>query len=304
MHPTIGLVAPASGITKEQFEVATNYLHQQGFKLKYPDELNVQHPFYTAGSKEQRAFLLNQALNDPDIDILLCVKGGYGSCQILDLLDKNILSSTDKIFLGYSDITLLNLFFLKNAPNLKIYFSPNLIDIAYALKDKNTYFLEYFSSFLKHQLKIDIFTSLLKQTKVFRNGIASGELVGGTLTIILNSLGTSFEIDTYNKILFIEETKEYFFKIERMLYQLKYAGKFENVKGIILGDFSSSLDYRIPFGKDIEQLLYDFFKEYKYPILYNFPIGHGFSKIPVPINRFVSLDTREENFGLSAKDVL
>ena len=145
---------------------------------------------------------------------------------------------------------------------------------------------------------------LLSQTKILKHGRAHTQIIGGTLTIMMNCLGTPFELDTNNKILFIEDKKEYAFKVERMLYHLKHAHKLDNIKGLIIGKFFETPEYHIPFGKDMETMFLDFFKDYDIPILYNFPLGHCDNKIPIPLNRTILLDTQKPNFGLRSTDLL
>ena len=303
-NKSISIVAPASWIKEEYLVLAQNFLENEGFDLKCASQIHYRENSYTAGSDEERVNALHNAFQDKDTDIILCAKGGYGSARILELLDKNIINNSQKKFLGYSDITLLNLFMAKYAPETKVYFSPNLIDIAYLNADKAHPTIKYFLSFLNGNPDHEAFSKLLQQAKILKHGVAKGKIIGGTLTILINTLGTPFEIDTDGKILFIEDKKEFAFKVERMLYHLKYAGKLKNIKGIIVGKFFETPEYHIPFGRTMEEMFLDFFKDYDIPILYNFPLGHDQYKMPLPLNKEVKIDTRQVNFGLSAVDML
>lgn len=296
----ISIIAPASWIKEEYLTCAVQFLRNSGFDVKCANQVHAVENSYMAGTDEERIYAIHEAFNDKDTDIILCAKGGYGCSRILDKLDKNIINNPNKLFLGYSDVSILNLFFAKYAPKTKIYFSPNLIDIAYLNADINHPTLKYFTSFLSGKPDETAFSKLLRQTTVLKHGKCSGELIGGTLTILMNTLGTPFEIDTNNKILFIEDKKEYVFKVERMLYHLKHAGKLNSIKGLIVGKFFETPEYHIPFGRDMKTMFSDFFKNYDIPILYNFPLGHNENKMPIPLNKMVCIDTQKENFGLSA----
>lgn len=301
---TISVVAPASWIKEDYLRTAVEFLEKFDFNVKCADQVHFTNQSYMAGSDEDRIAAIHQAFLDPNTDIILCAKGGYGTSRILDRLDKKIVNKANKIFLGYSDITLLNLFLLKNAPLTRTYFSPNLIDIAYLNSDITKPTLRYFINFLNGIPDETSLFQLVSQARVLKSGKAQGELVGGTLTILMNTLGTPFEIETDNKILFIEDKREYAFKVERMLYHLKHCGKLDNIKGLIVGKFFETPEYHIPFGKSMEEMFVDFFKDYDIPIVYNFPLGHDDNKIPLPLNRKIQLDTDSINFGLKAIDLL
>ena len=201
---TISIVAPASWIKDEYLDTSINFLKQNGFNIKCAPQVRFTPNSYMAGSDEERISALHQAFQDEETDIILCAKGGYGTSRILDKLNVKILNNPNKIFLGYSDISLLNLFLTKYAPLTNVYFSPNLIDIAYLNCDSKENTLKYLLNFLSRQPDDDSFTALLRQTKVLKNGNATGKLIGSTLTIMMNCLGTPFELDTNNKILFID----------------------------------------------------------------------------------------------------
>jgi muramoyltetrapeptide carboxypeptidase len=105
-------------------------------------------------------------------------------------------------------------------------------------------------------------------------GTATGTLVGGNLSLIAHLTGTPCDIDTKGKILFLEDVGEYIYNIDRMLYQLKRSGKFEELKALIIGGFTETKDTVMPFGKDVNEVIYDVIKEYNYPVCFEFPVGH------------------------------
>ena len=204
----ISIVAPASWIKDEYLFSAVNFLKSNGFKLKYAEQVRQTQNSYTAGSDADRINSLHEAFQNPETDIILCAKGGYGTSRIIDKLDVNILNNPHKIFLGYSDISLLNFFLIKYAPLTKVYFCPNLIDIAYLNCNPQENTLKYLINFLHRLPDQATLNQLLSQTKILKHGRAHTQIIGGTLTIMMNCLGTPFELDTNNKILFIEDKKD------------------------------------------------------------------------------------------------
>ena len=302
--PTISIIAPASWIKEEYLNTAICFLEKNNFMVKCSNQVHFTEKSYMAGTDEERIDAIHNAFTDHETDIILCAKGGYGTSRILNALNHNIINNPQKKFLGYSDITLLNLYLQKYAPETKTYFSPNAIDIAYLNANINEPTLQYLVHFLHNETDYLSFSKLISQTKILKNGKAFGNTIGGTLTILMNSLGTPFEIDTHNRILFFEDKREFAFKVERMLYHLLHAGKLETIKGVIVGKFFETPEYHIPFGKDMETMFSDFFKNYDIPILYNFPLGHCDNKMPIPLNRHISIDTQKQFFGLNPLDFL
>lgn len=301
MTKTISIIAPASWITQEYLDLSVAFLKQQGFKIKVSEQVTKRHG-YMAGTDNERLVALYNAFEDKEVDIILCAKGGYGSSRLLSQIDFARLNH-EKIFCGYSDITLLNLALLKNTQKPQIFFSPNLIDISYLNNDINHPSLSYLVKSLSNTFDLNLFSNLISQTEVIKEGKAIAPIIGGTLTILMTSLSTPYEIETDNKILFFEDTKEFVFKIERMLWQLKHANKLSKIKGLVVGKFYETPEYHIPFGLSMKEMILEFFKDINIPILYNFPLGHTDNKMPIKLNHTISIDTSKTNFGLNFSDM-
>jgi muramoyltetrapeptide carboxypeptidase len=127
-----------------------------------------------------------------------------------------------------------------------------------------------------------------------QQGNASGILVGGNLSLLVNAIGTSSDIKTKNKILFIEEIGEYIYGIDRMMYQLKRSGKLDELKGLIFGAFSEMKDTTIPFGKTVQEVIKDIVKEYNYPVCFGFPVGHDKENYALKIGVKYSLNMQKD----------
>ena len=281
---TIGLISPASPENIDSIKSGIEFLKNLGFNIKEGAHL-YDRLGYLAGNDINRASDLITMFQDPDVDMILCVRGGYGTMRILPLLDYDIIKANPKIFMGFSDITtLLNELALKC--DLITFHGPMGSS---NLKDNET--LNSFLSTLseeKDSYKLNNPNGIKLMCEV--EGIVEGQLVGGNLCLICSTLGTPYEIDTKDKILFIEEVGEPPYRIDRMLTQLLLSNKLQQCKGFILGQFT---DCTLPYYEKsltLEEVLYDRLLSLNKPTLSGFMSGHSYPKLTVPIGAKVKLD--------------
>lgn len=283
---TIGIVAPAWAFDPDNFKKGIDKLCLLGFKLKYSQNIFKKY-WSMAGYDSKRAELINKMFADKDVKAIFCAKAGYGSMRTLPYLDKKIISKNPKIFVGYSDITVL-LSYLNSLTNMVVFHGPIVSGEIH--NDMNLLTLKYLLAALTRPkpLKEMRFSGL----KSLRPGRASGILVGGNLSMIMSLIGTKYDMNTKDKILFLEDIGEDLETIDDYLVQLKFAGKFKHVKGIIFGRMVKCLDHS---GKKytIKQVLNGILGDIKIPIIYGFPSGHRISgdvNITIPFGVHVSLD--------------
>jgi muramoyltetrapeptide carboxypeptidase len=284
-NDTIGVISPAGPETAEFIHEHIDVLKRMGFKVKEAEHL-YDRQGYLAGSDVDRAQDLMSMFKDPEADAIICFRGGYGAMRILPFIDFNTMRDYPKIFVGYSDITILLNYFAQNC-GLVTFHGPmvnsNLIDsytcgslIKTLMFGNKPYYItnppEY--PFIFHGAKNPV----------------RGILVGGNLTLLCSTLGTKYEIDTAGKILFIEDIGEEPYKIDRMFTQLLLAGKLQNCKGFILGQFKDcdldNHDRSLSLSRVIEDRLLFLNK----PTLMNFMSGHDYPKLTLPIGAAVTLD--------------
>lgn len=263
---TISFAAPARKISKSEIENVENWLKNYGFNIFYDDDLFLEdHQF--AGSDLLRAQYFQKLLDNPNIDAIWCVRGGYGSARIIDLLDFSNFVNKPKWICGYSDITVFHNHILQNCGVATLH-STMPINIKDCSKENAA--MDSFLSALKGEiLEYQVFAHDLS-----RLGDFTGEIVGGNLSVIYSLLGSPSDIDTDGKILLIEDLEEYLYHIDRMMLNLKRNGKLKNLKALFVGHLNDMLDNTIPFGKTAEEIVYDYCKEYDYPIIFNVPAGH------------------------------
>ncbi|ELR71378.1 Muramoyltetrapeptide carboxypeptidase [Fulvivirga imtechensis AK7] len=287
----IGIVAPSRMITREQMYQAFEVFEEWGVEVACGDCLFKQYGYF-AGTDEQRRSDLQQMLDASDLAAVFCARGGYGMTRIVDQLDFGALNQNPKWVIGFSDITALHIA-LNKAGIESIH---GLMPVQYDYMG-----IEESLASLKKILFEGPMDYIVASKSNNKEGIAEGEIIGGNLSLVAESLGTPTEINTTGKILFLEEIDEYLYKVDRMFMQLRRAGKFDNIVGLIIGDFSQMKDTQIPFGKSIYELIRDHFQNANFPIAYDFPLGHEAHNLAVPCGRKVYMEVTQKQVHL--KDV-
>ncbi len=265
-NDTIGMLCPSGYMPLEKAQRCIETLQQWGFNVVVGKTLSNQHNYFS-GTDEERLHELQLMLDDDNIKAIYCVRGGYGLSRIIDNINFDKFIQHPKWIIGYSDITLLHAHIYSNY-NIAGLHAP-MAAAFNEIDESREYIQSIFKALTgKHQL-YKTAANILNRT-----GICEGELVGGNLTLLAHSIGTKSDINTKNKILFIEDIGEYKYAIDRMLMQLKRAGKLDNLAGLIVGSFTEIKDTFISYGKNIDEIIIDAVKEYNYPVCFDFPVGH------------------------------
>lgn len=284
---TIGLIAPASPVSKEKVDLSKAALEKLGFKVKIGASCYEQYG-YLAGKDKVRAKDINKMFSDDEVDGTICIRGGYGTLKILNMLDYEMIKNNPKIFVGYSDIT-----------NIHIVLNQicKLITIHGPMAASNM--IENFDDYSKESLLRNIGNNTFigeldnpagEDIKVFNAGITEGEIIGGNLALIAASMGTPYEIDTKGKILFLEDIDERPYNIDRMLTALLLGGKLEDTKGIILGDFNNCKPNSGEESLSLMQVFEDIIIPLNKPTIYNIKSGHCHPMLTLPLGARARLD--------------
>jgi len=262
----IAIVAPSRKIRISEIDLAIKVLEKWGFQVVLqPNIFSEDNQF--AGNDEQRRKSFQSALDDKKIKAILCARGGYGAVRIIDSLNFDNFLLYPKWIIGYSDITVFHSHIHSNF-NIETIHATMPINIT-KYGDENNSLISLKKAMMGERLSYNFESHSLN-----RNGEAEGILVGGNLSIIYSLIGSLSDIDTKDKILFIEDLDEYLYHIERMLISLKRSGKLEKLSGLIVGSMTNMKDNTIPFGKTAEEIIKDIVKDYDYPVCFNFPAGH------------------------------
>ncbi len=262
----IGITCPASAVAIEKINAAKVIFEKKGFKVKLGNTCGTSFNYFS-GTDEQRCEDLQSMLNDPTVDAIIMGRGGYGMSRIIDKLDFTLFKQNPKWICGFSDIIVLQ-------SHLQANFNmPSLHSPMCGAFREDTLNADHISLFFKAVMGEQLSYNL-PPSSYNRVGEANAILTGGNLAILAHLTGSVSEVNMDGKILFIEDIGEHFYHIDRMMLNLKHAGKLDKLKGLIVGYFTDIEDTERPFGQTIEQIILDKVKEYNYPVCFNFPAGH------------------------------
>lgn len=279
---TIGIIAPAN-YSNDSSKYEIDYLIEKGFNIVYGKSFG--NSWYGFGATDDvRADDINKMFSNKDIKAIFAIRGGYGTIRIVDKLDYENIKKNPKIFMGYSDITTL-LLAINEKTGLVTYHGPMTVNF----KDIPIETENSFVDTIQNNKRINLL-DYEKSYSIMKQGTAEGEIIGGNLSLIVASLGTKYEINTDNKILFLEETNEATYRIDRMLQQLKLARKLDKVKGVILGDFKNAKRAEKD-DMSLDDVFWETFKNMNIPIIKNFKSGHVRPFITVPIGVIGKINT-------------
>lgn len=259
---TIAIVATARKNIDDNLKPAISWLKKWGLEVVIGSTIGLDNN-QLAGTDEQRAADFQTQLDNPNIKAIWCVRGGYGTVRIIDLLDFTKFKQSPKWIVGFSDVTVLHSHL--NTMGYQSIHGIMPVSSKASEEAKETLRKALFGEHIEYKLPCE---------NMNRLGTAKGELVGGNLSILYSLFGSPSAIDCSDKILFIEDLDEYLYHIDRMMMNLKRNGCLESLKGIIVGGMTKMNDNDIPWGKDALQIIDDVTKTYKIPIIYNFPAGH------------------------------
>jgi len=287
---TIGIVSPASCPADEEiYRQGVRYLNQIGYNVVESDHV-LDRRGYLAGEDDDRVDDLNKMLNDPGIDAVFCSRGGYGAPRIIDQIDFEALRKNPKIFVGYSDITSMNLAIWEKTG--LVTFSGAMVAVEMG-RGIAPFTEQYFWKLLTSVESIGLLSNPPGLAiQVFNPGKVGGKLLGGCLSLINVLLGTPYCPDFKDAILFIEDIDEEPYRVDRYLAQLKLAGILNEVAGIVIGQFIDC-DPKDPEKPSLEldEIFQDYFGPLDIPIITNFAYGHGTIKHTMPVGVQAILDT-------------
>ena len=289
---TVAIVAP-SGILKnrtKEVEQAISLLKSWGLYTVVGKHVFSKSNHF-AGTDDERCEDFQNALDNPKISAIWCARGGYGTVRILDKLNWTLFKKNPKWIIGYSDITALH----NQIHNTGVESIHAMM--CTSLQDDLSTIAETVSTF-KDAIFGKPLSYTLEGSTYNKTGTTSGQLVGGNLTMLHTMLGSNTSINTFGKILFIEEIGEYKYHIDRMLQSLKRAGYFDNCKGVIVGDMTKLRKNTTLWGTSIEQLVLDALSNYDFPIAFNMPAGHEKDNRAMILGRTVELVVTKEKSTL------
>ncbi len=284
---TVAIVAPASNLKREYLERGVAELARLGFKAKYAADICDQ-ARYTAGSDARRARELHDAFTDPEVKAVWAARGGYGALRLFSLLDETALRTHPKIFIGYSDMTALHLYLMRRFGWVVFHGPMAAKDLAGGATcyDERTLLAALCKAEPMGEIRHD-------KLEVLHTGKPiTGRLTGGCLSLIAALMGTPDELDTQDSILFLEDTGTKPYALDRMIQQLKLAGKFDSVRGIVFGEMTDCAQHAGQ-GYTLQQVLAELTADLNVPVLFGLPSGHSpIGNLTLPLGVNATLDTQ------------
>lgn len=281
---TVRVVASSSPFNKESFLDGVSILEGLGLRVKYRKDIFAEHP-YLAGSDARRFGELKQALEDDSTNAVFFARGGYGAMRLIPFLQKIKIKAHPKIIAGFSDVTTLHLY-LQKFWHWNSFYAPMIGGNMRQMSESFT--LDSFRRTLMDPRPLGRFS--FPDIIVVKRGLAKAKLVGGCLTLVTASLGTPFEIGTDGHILFVEDVHEKPYQIDRLLMQLKLAGKFKKCRGLIFGVLNgpNPVEHYVQTVREV-------FHDVDFPILMNFPSGHIPKTFTLPFGTMIEIKTRDKS---------
>lgn len=282
---TIGIIAPSSPPNEEGLEKSFEFLDELGLKWKVGKHVRKVNG-YLAGTDDERLQDLHDMFADPEIKGIICAGGGYGAARYTDRIDLQLMKENPKVFWGFSDITFLHTA-MGLYSDIVTFHGPMLAscvgkDSFHELSAKM--FQQLFEPMELH------YTEAISPLTTIIGGVAKGEFIGGNLSLMTRSLGTKFEIDTKDKLLLIEDISEEPYRVDGMLNQLRMAGKFADVAGIVIGDFASAEPKKRKVSQTLDDVLNHYLGDIGKPVVKGFKIGHCEPHFAVPLGVEAKLD--------------
>lgn len=283
----IGVIAPSGAIHDDPLDKGLDALIGAGFEVVLAEGIR-ERKGYLAGSKEPRARALQDFFLRRDIDAIFCARGGFGSIQLLPLLNLKVIRRHPKIFVGYSDVSILLNWFLQKCGMVTFHGPMVAMEIARGLQGRSQ---ELFWPTLRGESS----NWQIQELQPSRPGLAEAAMIGGCLSMLVTTLGTPYEIETAEKILFLEDIGEKPYRIERMLTHLQMAGKLERLAGLVLGSFTNCEG---DDGRGLKEIIEDLFCDAPYPVVTGLPAGHGDENILLPFGVKMQLDASAGTLSL------
>jgi len=284
---TFGIISPAYFPKDERLHTGINYLQQLGYRTKLGQHISEQYGYF-AGRDEERLADLHTMYQDKEVDVILCTRGGWGSLRLVDQLNYDLIRGNPKPLIGYSDITTLQLAIWAKA-RVPAFSGPMLaVEMGRGI---SSFTAEHFWGQLLNTEPAYEFNYASTKTVILRPGKVHGRLLGGCLSLVASLLGTPYSPDYREAILFLEDTGEKPYRIDRYLAHLQQAGIFNQIRGLILGEYLDCAADEGEISFTVLEIFEHYFGKVDFPVLLDFPYGHGNDKFTMPLGVSATVDT-------------
>lgn len=286
----MGIVAPAGVVKPDALERGVAQLRNAGFAVRLGEHVLARRR-YCAGTPEQRAEDLTHMMEDPDIGAVICARGGYGAAHVMALIDPALFMRHPKLVCGYSDVSPLLGFIAARSGVAALHGPMVAVDFAKGLTER-------VAARFQHLLADPALPWSESVPEAIAPGSGNGPLIGGCLSSLVALLGTPFAVETDGAVLFLEDVAERPYRLDRMLTQLRLAGKLEHVAGVVLGSFANC-DGREE-GDVAAEVFREFFADAPYPVVAGFPAGHLSENLPITFGVPICVDADQRTVEVVA----
>lgn len=276
----IGITAPGRWVSEGDLDHFIRTAENEGWKVRTGKVYTRQDQF--AGTDTERLKDLQSMLDDPEVRAVICARGGYGTARLLDGIDLNAFARRPKWIAGFSDISALHSMIL-----MKIGVAVLHSAMPYTLREGRD---ERGLSSLLGALKGALHEYEFPAHPLNRKGTTQGVLLGGNLSVLYSLTGTHYQVPTRGAVLFLEEVDEHLYHLDRMMLNLRMAGLFDGLNGLVIGGMTGMRDNEIPFGRDAFQIIRDAVEPYDFPVCFGFPAGHQVPNLALVLGREVHLE--------------
>jgi muramoyltetrapeptide carboxypeptidase len=280
----LAVVAPASPVDRDLFAIGAAVLETWGFRLAHGPEIFAPRPYKPAVDLEVRQYL-QEALLNPKISGLICARGGYGTLRLLEHLDYTLLAAQPKYLIGFSDITNLLCLFSQRA-GVVTFHGPTVAHLGEVTVAAREHYYQMLTS-----PSADLFS--FRDLQVLSPGTARGLLIGGNLTTLCSLVGTPYALPLAGKVLFVEDHNEAPYRLDRLLQQLRLAGRLARVRAIILGGFTCCGDLQ-----QVWEIFAALGESLKIPVLAGLPAGHQPDNFTLPLGAPIKVDSKTNMVSL------
>lgn len=288
---TIGICATARFADSSVITQAKEWLTAHGFNVILATNLDLKHHQFS-GNDEQRIQAFQDLIDNPSIDAIWCLRGGYGTVRIMDHLNWTIFKKQPKLLIGFSDFTIL----------LNHVLQYNVLSLHAPMPIQYTTLNESCKNRLLNILRGEFNPVIWNTEHSPTETSVQGKLIGGNLSMLYSFIGSESYPDTENSILFIEDLDEYSYHLDRMMQGLLRAGALKNIKAILVGDFTDIHDHDTPFGETYQDIFLKFSNLLNIPIYFNFPAGHSNNNQPIVLGKSVSISKHKDKSYLLKYD--
>ena len=305
----VGVISPSEPIVyKKKFLRGVETLENLGFRVVLGKNVFKNYGAYMAGTDKERASDINAMFKNPKIRGIFCSHGGFNSNQLLDLIDYDTVRKNPKVFMGFSDITVL-LNAIHKKTGLIVFHGQNVeFGFSRGFSGKNKYTFKYFSAATMAVRPIGLIKNWRGPIDILKKGKASGNLIGGNLEVLMTLIGTEYEPDWRNKILFWEEYQATNEDIDFYLTHLRLCGALSKISGMVVGKLTEIKSIKISAKPEkslsVGKIILNNCRDYKFPIIKNIAAGHYYPQITIPIGAKATINTSKKIFSIDESGVI